>query len=131
MENKENNNVLTFEDENGKQITYELLFSIVYPKTNTRYIYVLDPEDESKSTVLVFSCDDDGNVVSADLDNDKELEEFINKTFEAYQNGELYPVGEYDSEIQDEEKEEEGENKKFGCSCDCSCDCDHCSHSEK
>lgn len=109
MSNKEN--IITLEDEDGNVTDFELLFSIVYKKTNTRYLYVLDPNDKSEETVIVFSCDDQGNVETVDDSEDDELREFIQDTFAAYQNGDLVPVNE------DGELEEIEENDDHECCC--------------
>jgi len=132
MYNENDEDVIVLEDENGKVVKFKLLFSIIYEKTNTRYIYVLDPDEEG--SVLVFSCDDDGNVISADLDNDNDLNAFIEETFEAYQNGDLVPSSDENSsynEYQEKKEENECENKEVGCSCSCDCDCSNCEYQEK
>ncbi len=103
MADKEN--VITLVDEQGQEQDFELLFSIVYKKTNTRYIYLIDPNDKSEETVVVFSVDDDGNVETVDDSEDDDLREFIQDTFAAYQNGDLVPVNE-DGEVEEIEEEE-------------------------
>ncbi len=102
MADKEN--VITLVDEQGQEQDFELLFSIVYKKTNTRYIYLIDPNDKSEETVVVFSVDDDGNVETVDDSEDDDLREFIQDTFAAYQNGDLVPVNE-DGEVEEIEEE--------------------------
>lgn len=104
MSKKEN--IITFEDEQGNGIDFELLFSIVYKKTNVRYLYVLDPNDKTGETVIVFSLDDQGNVETVDDSEDDDLREFIQDTFAAYENGDLVPVDE-DGELEEEEEEHE------------------------
>lgn len=120
MANKEN--VITLVDEQGEEQDFELLFSIVYKKTNTRYIYLIDPNDKSEETVVVFSVDDEGNVSTVDDSEDDDLREFIQDTFSAYQNGDLVPVNE-DGEVEEIEEEHH-------CCChekdeDHECNCDH------
>lgn len=102
MSKKEN--IITLEDEQGNGTDFELLFSIVYKKTNVRYLYVLDPNDKTNETVIVFSCDEEGNVETVDESEDDELREFIQDTFAAYENGDLVPVNE-DGELEEIEEE--------------------------
>ena len=102
MSKKEN--IITLEDEQGNGTDFELLFSIVYKKTNVRYLYVLDPNDKTGETVIVFSCDEEGNVETVDESEDDELREFIQDTFAAYENGDLVPVNE-DGELEEIEEE--------------------------
>ena len=97
-------NIITLEDEQGNGTDFELLFSIVYKKTNVRYLYVLDPNDKTNETVIVFSCDEEGNVETVDESEDDELREFIQDTFAAYENGDLVPVNE-DGELEEIEEE--------------------------
>ena len=104
MSKKEN--IITLEDEQGNGTDFELLFSIVYKKTNVRYLYVLDPNDKTNETVIVFSCDEEGNVETVDESEDDELREFIQDTFAAYENGDLVPVNE-DGELEEIEEEHE------------------------
>lgn len=104
MSKKEN--IITLEDEQGNGTDFELLFSIVYKKNNVRYLYVLDPNDKTNETVIVFSCDEEGNVETVDESEDDELREFIQDTFAAYENGDLVPVNE-DGELEEIEEEHE------------------------
>ena len=122
-EKKEDKHYIVFTDEKGKDTNVELLFSIVYKKNNTRYLYVIDPTDDE--SVIIFSADDDGNLESMSDDNmDADLREFLEDTFQAFQSGDLAPVT--DGEEGEEEEIEEEDSEECECCCgDQDCECQH------
>jgi uncharacterized protein YrzB (UPF0473 family) len=120
-EDDDGKHYIVLTDDQGKDTKVELLFSIVYHKTEERYLYVVDPGDED--AVIIFSADDDGNLEMIQEDKiDKELNAFLHQTFEAYLKGDLVPADQAEEEEEGEE-DEEGEcccgEEKDGCGCGC------------
>ncbi|MCI2068309.1 MAG: hypothetical protein LKJ88_01890 [Bacilli bacterium] len=106
---EEDKHYIVLTDESGKDTKVELLFSIVYHKTETRYLYVVDPGDED--AVIIFSADDDGNLLMVDeKETPSETMAFLQDTFQAYLQGDLAPV-------KDGEDEEEEECDDPDCEC--------------
>jgi len=134
---KQEANTVVFTDENNKDMKVELLFSIVRPETEVRYLFVVDPEDNEG--VLVFSSDDEGNLEIVNETAGEEVIEYLNETFERYEEDELDPVevedeeeDEEDEEIDEEDKYEYGTYKDSDEECDCcSGDCDCCCSKEE
>lgn len=121
---KEPNKVI-FTDEEGNEIKVDLLFSIVRPETNVRYLFVADPDD--KEGVLVFQSEnDEGDILLVDESAGEDVINYLNETFSRYERDELQPVEEeseveeteYDYGSYDEEKEE-----CCGDCCDGNCSC--------
>ncbi len=114
---------ITLIDENNKEIQFELLFSFNSQEYNTRYLFVVDPSDETGNSALVFKMDENGNVTTVDDSSSSETD-YINKIFDDYQNGILNPV-------EDEHCEDEDCSKHHHhCGHDCTCttgDCSDCS----
>lgn len=106
----EEKNYIELFDENDNAIKVELLFSIVRNETGVRYLFVIDPENDDQ--VVPLQANEDGSIQGIGEKPEQDVLDFLNETFEAYQNGELAPVGE-------EEEEEE-----------CSCGCGHHHHHE-
>ena len=106
----EEKNYIELFDENDNAIKVELLFSIVRNETGVRYLFVIDPENDDQ--VVPLQANEDGSIQGIGEKPEQDVLDFLNETFEAYQNGELAPVGE-------EEEEEE-----------CSCNCGHHHHHE-
>ena len=104
----EEKNYIELFDENDNAIKVELLFSIVRNETGVRYLFVIDPENDDQ--VVPLQANEDGSIQGIGEKPEQDVLDFLNETFEAYQNGELAPVGE-------EEEEEE-----------CSCNCGHHHH---
>ena len=104
----EEKNYIELFDENDNAIKVELLFSIVRNETGVRYLFVIDPENDDQ--VVPLQANEDGSIQGIGEKPEQDVLDFLNETFEAYQNGELAPVGE-------EEEEEE-----------CSCGCGHHHH---
>ena len=104
----EEKNYIELFDENDNAIKVELLFSIVRNETGVRYLFVIDPENGDQ--VVPLQANEDGSIQGIGEKPEQDVLDFLNETFEAYQNGELAPVGE-------EEEEEE-----------CSCNCGHHHH---
>ncbi len=113
-------NVIVLTDETGKDVEVELLFSIVNPDNNIRYLYIADPEDAE--SVIVLQSDEEGNIEQIGEDIEPDLEEFLQDTFQAFQNGDLVQVGE-DGEMVETSSHEVncscGENGESSCSCCC------------
>jgi uncharacterized protein YrzB (UPF0473 family) len=110
-EEKDEKHYIVLTDDKGKDTKVELLFSIVYPKNNTRYLYIIDPEDED--AVVIFTADEEGNIESVDDTKlEPETKNFLYDTFQAYLQGDLAPVG-------SEEGEEDEEEEEDSCSCGC------------
>ena len=107
----EEKNYIELFDENDNAIKVELLFSIVRNETGVRYLFVIDPENDDQ--VVPLQANEDGSIQGIGEKPEQDVLDFLNETFEAYQNGELAPVGE------EEEEEEEEE---------CSCNCGHHHH---
>ena len=107
----EEKNYIELFDENDNAIKVELLFSIVRNETGVRYLFVIDPENDDQ--VVPLQANEDGSIQGIGEKPEQDVLDFLNETFEAYQNGELAPVGE------EEEEEEEEE---------CSCGCGHHHH---
>ena len=103
----EEKNYIELFDENDNAIKVELLFSIVRNETGVRYLFVIDPENDDQ--VVPLQANEDGSIQGIGEKPEQDVLDFLNETFEAYQNGELAPVG--------EEEEEE-----------CSCNCGHHHH---
>ena len=106
----EEKNYIELFDENDNAIKVELLFSIVRNETGVRYLFVIDPENDDQ--VVPLQANEDGSIQGIGEKPEQDVLDFLNETFESYQNGELAPVGE-------EEEEEE-----------CSCGCGHHHHHE-
>ena len=104
----EEKNYIELFDENDNAIKVELLFSIVRNETGVRYLFVIDPENDDQ--VVPLQANEDGSIQGIGEKPEQDVLDFLNETFEAYQNGELAPVGE-------EEEEEE-----------CSCNSGHHHH---
>jgi len=127
MEQDESKHYIVLTDEDGKDTKVELLFSIVYKKTNTRYLYVVDPGDDS--AVIIFSSDEEGNLESVAEDNiTPELKEFLEDTFQAFQNGDLAPVEDGEEGEEEEIEEDEEEDEEHHCCC---CEGDSCTCGEE
>lgn len=109
----EEKNYIELFDENDNAIKVELLFSIVRNETGVRYLFVIDPENDDQ--VVPLQANEDGSIQGIGEKPEQDVLDFLNETFEAYQNGELAPVG--------EEEEEEDEEE-------CSCNCGHHHHHE-
>ena len=107
----EEKNYIELFDENDNAIKVELLFSIVRNETGVRYLFVIDPENDDQ--VVPLQANEDGSIQGIGEKPEQDVLDFLNETFEAYQNGELAPVG--------EEEEEEDEEE-------CSCNCGHHHH---
>ena len=103
----EEKNYIELFDENDNAIKVELLFSIVRNETGVRYLFVIDPENDDQ--VVPLQANEDGSIQGIGEKPEQDVLDFLNETFEAYQNGELAPV--------EEEEEEE-----------CSCGCGHHHH---
>jgi len=128
---KKEPNTVVFTDEKNNDMKVELLFSIVRPETNVRYLFVVDPEDNEG--VLVFSSDDEGNLEIVNETAGEDVIQYLNKTFERYEQDELDPVEEEEEEKKDEEDEYEYgtyEESEEACDC-CSGNCDCCNSKEE
>jgi len=129
---KKEPNTVVFTDEKDNDMKVELLFSIVRPETDVRYLFVVDPEDNEG--VLVFSSDEKGNLEIVNETAGEDVIEYLNTTFERYEQDELDPVEEEDEkEVEDEEdKYEYGtyEESEEECDC-CSGNCDCCNSKEE
>lgn len=132
----EEKNYIELFDENDNAIKVELLFSIVRNETGVRYLFVIDPENDDQ--VVPLQANEDGSIQGIGEKPEQDVLDFLNETFEAYQNGELAPVGEEEEEEEEEctckcghhhhHHHHEGECCSGGeCDCDCKegeCDCE-------
>ena len=124
----EEKNYIELFDENDNAIKVELLFSIVRNETGVRYLFVIDPENDDQ--VVPLQANEDGSIQGIGEKPEQDVLDFLNETFEAYQNGELAPVGE-EEECScgcGHHHHHEGECCSGGeCDCDCKegeCDCE-------